>query len=168
MDFDLTDSQNEIVNGIRALCQRFPDEYWRGHDQRHEFPHDFYKAIADAGYLGIAIPEQYGGSGLGMTETALLMGEVAYAGAMNAASSIHLGMFGLMPIVMHGSEEIKRRHLPRVISGELHVAFAVTEPDAGNDITHIKTFARRDGDNYMSTAARFSSPRRRNRTRCFC
>jgi acyl-CoA dehydrogenase len=149
MDFELTDSQNEIVNGIRALCQRFPDEYWRGHDQRHEFPHDFYKAIAAAGYLGIAIPEQYGGSGLGMTETALLMGEVAYAGAMNAASSIHLGMFGLMPLVKHGSEELKRRHLPRAISGELHVSFAVTEPDAGNDITHIKTFAKRDGDNYI-------------------
>ncbi len=149
MDFDLSDSQNEIVGGIRALCQRFPDEYWRGHDQRHEFPHEFYKAIAEAGYLGIAIPEAYGGAGLGMMETALLMSEVAYAGAMNAASSIHLGMFGLMPLVKHGSEELKQRHLPHAISGELHVSFAVTEPDAGNDITHIKTFARREGDNYV-------------------
>jgi acyl-CoA dehydrogenase len=149
MDFDLTDSQQEIVNGIRALCQRFPDEYWRGHDQQHEFPHDFYKAIAEAGYLGIAIPEQYGGSGLGMAETALLMSEVAYAGAMNAASAIHLGMFGLMPLVKHGSPELKERHLPRAISGELHVSFAVTEPDAGNDITHIKTFARRVGDDFI-------------------
>jgi acyl-CoA dehydrogenase len=149
MDFDLTEAQNEIVSGIRALCQRFPDEYWRGHDQRHEFPHEFYKAIADAGYLGIAIPEQYGGAGLGITEAALLMSEVAYHGAMNAASAIHLGMFGLMPLVKHGTEDLKRRHLPRAISGELHVSFAVTEPDAGNDITHIKTFARRDGDNYV-------------------
>ena len=149
MDFDLTDSQQEIVNGIRALCQRFPDEYWRGHDQQHEFPHDFYKAIAEAGYLGIAIPEEYGGSGLGMAETALLMSEVAYAGAMNAASAIHLGMFGLMPLVKHGSAELKQRHLPRAISGELHVSFAVTEPDAGNDITHIKTFARRVGDDFI-------------------
>src|SRR5579863_4705607 len=149
MDFDLTDSQHEIINGVRALCQRFPDEYWRDHDQRHEFPHDFYKAIADAGYLGIAIPEEYGGSGLGITEAALLMGEVAYHGAMNAASAIHLGMFGLMPLVKHGSEELRRRHLRRAISGELHVSFAVTEPDAGNDITHIKTFARREGDNYV-------------------
>jgi acyl-CoA dehydrogenase len=149
MDFELSDSQQEIVSGIRALCQRFPDEYWRGHDQRHEFPHEFYKAIAEAGYLGVAIPEEYGGAGLGMMETALLMTEVAYAGAMNAASSIHLGMFGLMPLVKHGSEELKRRHLPRAISGELHVSFAVTEPDAGNDITHIKTFARREGDNYI-------------------
>jgi acyl-CoA dehydrogenase len=149
MNFELTDAQQEIVRGVRALCERFPDEYWRGQDARHEFPHDFYKAVADAGYLGIAIPEEYGGSGLGITEAALVMKEVAYAGAMNAASSIHLGIFGLTPLVVHGSEELKRRHLPRVISGELHVSFAVTEPDAGNDITHIKTFARREGDSYV-------------------
>jgi acyl-CoA dehydrogenase len=149
MDFDLTDSQNEIVAGVRALCQRFPDEYWRGKDSSGEFPHEFYQAIAAAGYLGIAIPEEYGGSGLGITEAALIMREVAYAGAMNAASSIHLGIFGLTPLIRHGTEEMKRRWLPRVISGELHMSFAVTEPDAGNDITHIKTFARREGDNYI-------------------
>lgn len=149
MDFELSDSQKEIVEGVRALCARFPDEYWRGKDQRKEFPHEFYQAVAEAGFLGIAIPEEYGGSGLGITEGALVMKEVAYAGAMNAASSIHLGIFGLAPLIRHGSEELKRRYLPRVISGELHVAFAVTEPDAGNDITHIKTFARREGDNYV-------------------
>jgi acyl-CoA dehydrogenase len=149
MDFELTDAQREIVDGARALCRRFPDEYWRAHDAKHEFPHEFYQAIAEAGFLGIAIPEQYGGSGLGITEAALVMREVAYAGAMNAASSIHLGIFGLTPLVVHGTEELKRRYLPRVVSGELHIAFAVTEPDAGNDITHIKTFARRDGDNYV-------------------
>jgi acyl-CoA dehydrogenase len=103
MDFELTDSQQEIVRAVRALCERFPDEYWRGHDARHEFPHEFYKAIAEAGYLGIAIPEEYGGSGLGITEAALIMREVAYAGAMNAASSIHLGIYGLTPLVVHGS-----------------------------------------------------------------
>jgi acyl-CoA dehydrogenase len=149
MDFELTDAQQEIVRGVRALCQRFPDEYWRDKDARHEFPQDFYKAVAEAGFLGIAIPEEYGGSGLGITEAALVMREVAYMGAMNAASSIHLGIFGLAPLVVHGSEELKRRHLPRVVSGELHVSFAVTEPDAGNDITHIKTFARREGDNFV-------------------
>src|SRR5256884_7669220 len=126
MDFELARAQEEIVNGTPALSQRFPDEYWRGHDARHEFPHDFYKAVAEAGFLGVAIPEQYGGSGLGITEAALVMREVAYAGAMNAASSIHLGIFGLAPLVAHGSEELKRRHLPRVVSGGLHVAFAVT------------------------------------------
>jgi acyl-CoA dehydrogenase len=149
MDFDLTDSQKEIVAGVRALCAKFPDEYWRAKDSQPEFPHEFYKAVADAGFLGIAIPEEYGGSGLGITEAALVMREVAYAGAMNAASSIHLGIFGLTPLIRHGSEELKRRWLPRVISGELHMSFAVTEPDAGNDITHIKTFARREGDNFI-------------------
>src|SRR5215469_18529161 len=149
MDFDLTDAQHEIVNGVRALCQRFPDEYWRGQDTRHEFPHDFYKAVADAGFLGIAIPDEYGGSGLGISEAALVMRELAYAGAMNAASAVHLGIFGLAPVIRYGSEELKRRVLPHAVSGELHFSFAVTEPDAGNDITHIKTFARREGDNYV-------------------
>jgi acyl-CoA dehydrogenase len=149
MDFDLSDAQNEIVNGVRALCQRFPDEYWRGQDTRHEFPHDFYKAVADAGFLGIAIPEEYDGSGLGISEAALVMRELAYAGAMNAASAVHLGIFGLTPVIRYGTEELKRRILPRAVSGELHFSFAVTEPDAGNDITHIKTFARREGDNYV-------------------
>ena len=149
MDFDLTEAQQEIVQGVRAMCERFTDEYWRAKDAAHEFPHDFYQAVAEAGYLGVAIPEEFGGSGLGITEAALVMREIAYAGAMNAASSIHLSIFGLTPIVRHGSDDMKRRHLPRIVSGELHAAFGVTEPDAGNDITHIKTFARREGDNYV-------------------
>jgi len=139
MDFELSESQNEIIAGVRAMCQRFPDEYWRGKDLRGEFPHEFYKAVAEAGFLGIAIPEEYGGSGLGITEAALVMQQIAYAGAMNAASAVHLGIFGLTPLIRHGSEDLKRRYLPRVISGEMHLSFAVTEPDAGNDITHIKT-----------------------------
>jgi acyl-CoA dehydrogenase len=150
MDFELNQSQQEIVRQVRALCERFPDEYWREHDASHEFPHDFYQAIAKSGYLGVAIPEQYGGSGLGITEAALVMREVAgCGGAMAAASSIHLSIFGVSPLVFHGSEDQKLRYLPKVISGELHVAFAVTEPDAGNDITHIKTAARREGDFYV-------------------
>ena len=150
MDFELNQSQVEIVKQVGALCERFPDEYWREHDEKHEFPSDFFKAVADGGYLGVAIPEQYGGSGLGITEAALVMREVASSGgAMAAASAIHLSVFGVSPLVFHGNEEQKRRYLPQVISGELHVAFAVTEPDAGNDITHIKTFARRDGDYYV-------------------
>src|ERR1700690_2632761 len=97
MDFDLTDAQQEIVQGVRAMCARFDDEYWRAKDAAHEFPHDFYQAVAEAGYLGVAIPEEFGGSGLGITEAALIMREVAYAGAMNAASAIHLSIFGLTP-----------------------------------------------------------------------
>ena len=135
--------------GCGHCANAFPTSTGATKMPRHEFPQDFYKAVAEAGFLGIAIPEEYGGSGLGITEAALVMREVAYVGAMNAASSIHLGIFGLAPMVVHGSEELKRRHLPRVVSGELHVSFAVTEPDAGNDITHIKTFARRDGDNFV-------------------
>jgi acyl-CoA dehydrogenase len=150
MDFELTTAQQEIVRQVRTLCDRFPDEYWRRKDAAREFPHDFYRAVAEAGYLGVAIPEQYGGSGLGITEAALVMGEIAAsAGAMNAASAVHLSIFGVSPLVIHGSEEQRRRYLPSVVSGELHVAFAVTEPDAGNDITHIKTFARREGDYYV-------------------
>jgi acyl-CoA dehydrogenase len=150
MDFDLTPAQEEIIRQVRALCANFPDEYWRERDKKAEFPHEFFNAVAKAGYLGVAIPEQYGGSGLGITEAALVMREVAASGgAMAAASAIHLSIFGVSPLVFHGSEEQKRRYLPKVISGEMHVAFAVTEPDAGNDITHIKTAARREGDDYV-------------------
>jgi acyl-CoA dehydrogenase len=150
MDFELTEAQQEIVQQIRAMGQKFPDEYWRDRDARAEFPHEFYAEVARGGWLGVAIPEQYGGSGLGITEAALVMREVAGSGgAMAAASAIHLSIFGVSPLVFHGSEEQKRRFLPEVVSGKLHVAFAVTEPDAGNDITHIKTAARRDGDDYV-------------------
>ncbi len=150
MDFELTQAQQEIVQQVRALAAGFPDEYWRERDARGEFPHDFYAEVARGGWLGVAIPEQYGGSGLGITEAALVMREVAASGgAMAAASSIHLSIFGVSPLVFHGSEDQKRRFLPEVVNGSLHVAFAVTEPDAGNDITHIKTAARRDGDYYV-------------------
>jgi len=150
MDFELTAAQQEIVRQVRALCEKFDDEYWRERDSKAEFPHDFYTAVADAGYLGVAIPEPYGGSGLGITEAALVMKEVAGSGgAMAAASAIHLSIFGVSPIVFHGTEEQKRRFLPPVVRGEVHAAFAVTEPDAGNDITHIKTAARREGDYYL-------------------
>jgi len=150
MDFELTAAQQEIVRQVRALCAKYPDEYWRDKDARHEFPHDFFASVAHAGWLGVAIPEAYGGSGLGITEAALVMREVASSGgAMAAASAIHLSIFGVSPIVYHGTEEQKRRFLPDVASGAIHAAFAVTEPDAGNDITHTKTFARRDGDCYV-------------------
>jgi acyl-CoA dehydrogenase len=150
VNFELTDAQQEIIRQVRALCANYPDEYWRELDARAEFPHEYFRAIADAGYLGVAMPEAYNGSGLGITEAALVLREVAASGgAMAAASAIHISIFGVAPIVHHGTEEQKRRHLPGVISGETHVAFAVTEPDAGNDITHIKTSARREGDNYV-------------------
>ena len=150
MDFELTAAQQEIVRQVRVLCEKFDDEYWREKDAQAEFPHDFYAAVAQAGYLGVAIPEAYGGSGLGITEAALVMKEIAGSGgAMAAASSVHLSIFGVSPIVFHGTEEQKQRFLPPIVRGEIHAAFAVTEPDAGNDITHIKTAARREGDYYV-------------------
>ncbi len=150
MDFELTAPQKEIVRQVRALCANFPDQYWRERDTRAEFPHKFFYAIAKAGYLGVAIPEAYGGSGLGITEAALVLREVAASGAaMAGASAIHLSIFGVNPLVFHGTEEQKRRYSPKVVSGEVQVAFAVTEPDAGNDITHITTAARREGDHYV-------------------
>ncbi|HUA32965.1 MAG TPA: acyl-CoA dehydrogenase family protein [Candidatus Binataceae bacterium] len=166
MNFELTQAQEEIVRQVRALCQGFPDEYWRERDRKAEFPHDFYAAIAKAGYLGVAIPEEYGGSGLGITEAALVMREVAASGAaMAGASAIHLSIFGVSPLVFHGSEEQKKRYLPKVVSGEMHVAFAVTEPDAGNDITHIKTAARREGDSYVINGRKVFTTKAREASR---
>ncbi|MGA7873880.1 MAG: acyl-CoA dehydrogenase family protein [Candidatus Binatus sp.] len=150
MDFELTPAQEEIIRQVRALCAEYPDEYWRERDARAEFPHDFFAAVAKAGYLGVAIPEEYGRSGLGITEAALVLREVAASGAaMAGASAIHLSIFGVSPLVFHGTDEQKRRYLPKVVSGEIQVAFSITEPDAGNDITHIKTSARREGDCYL-------------------
>jgi acyl-CoA dehydrogenase len=150
MDFQLTEEQEEIKKQVRALCSRFPDEYWRERDESGEFPWEFYKAIADGGWLGITIPKEYGGSGLGITEAALVMQTVAECGGgTQACSSIHLGIFGLEPLIKYGTDAMKEKYLPQILSGELHVSFAVTEPDAGTNTTQITTFATRQGDGYM-------------------
>jgi acyl-CoA dehydrogenase len=150
MDFDLTEDQELIRGAVASLMKQFDDRYWMEKDQAHEFPTEFYGTIADGGWLGITIPQEYGGHGLGITEATLLLEEVARSGGgMNAASSIHLSIFGMHPVVVHGSEELKRRTLPRIASGDLHVCFGVTEPGAGLDTSAITTFARRDGDHYI-------------------
>jgi acyl-CoA dehydrogenase len=150
MDFQFTEEQEEIRKQVRTLCSHFPDEYWRERDESGEFPWDFYKAIADGGWLGITVPREYGGSGLGVTEAALLMQTVAESGGgTQAASSIHLGIFGLEPLIRYGTEAAKAKYLEKVLSGEIHVSFAVTEPDAGTNTTHISTFATRKGDGYV-------------------
>jgi len=155
MDFELTTAQQEIVRQVRALCEKFDDEYWREKDTKAEFPHDFYAAVAKAGYLGVAIPEAYGGSGLGITEAALVMKEVAGSGgAMAAASSIHLSIFGVSPIVFHGTEEQKQRFLPKMAQGEWLGAFALTEPHAGSEAASLKVKAVRDGDHYVLTGTK--------------
>lgn len=149
MNFDLTDEQILIRDSIAKLCEAYPDEYWSQKDKDHEFPWDFYNAMAEAGWLGIAIPEAYGGSGQGITEASLLLEAVAASGAaMNGATPLHLSIFGMHPVVKYGSEDMKQKYLPRVANGDLHVAFGVTEPDAGTDTTSISTMAKLDGDTY--------------------
>jgi acyl-CoA dehydrogenase len=150
MDFELTEDQRTLRMAVRELAARFPDEYWADRDERHEFPREFYDEFARGGWLGIAIPEEYGGGGLGIQEAALLLEEVSASGAgMNGCSAMHLTIFGLNTVVKHGSEELRREILPRAADGSLHVCFGVTEPDAGTDTTRISTFARRDGDDYV-------------------
>lgn len=150
MSFELTDDQQLIRRSVAELAAKFDDHYWMAKDQAHEFPHEFYDAIAKGGWLGMTIPTDYGGHGLGITEATLLAEEVARSGgAMNAASAIHLSIFGMQPVVKHGSDELKARTLPRIVNGDLHVCFGVTEPGAGLDTSRITTFARRDGDSYL-------------------
>jgi acyl-CoA dehydrogenase len=147
------DSEHQAIrSAIRAICARFPDEYWAEADATHTFPWAFYQAMAEGGWLGVAIPAEYGGSGAGITAASVVLEEVAASGAcMNGASAIHLSIFGMQPVILHGSDELKRRYLPRVATGDLHVAFGVTEPDAGLDTTAISTRAVRDGDGYRVT-----------------
>ena len=150
MDFSDTDEHRLIRDSVRKVCADFPDEYWAEKDEAHEFPWDFYRAMAAGGWLGIAIPEAYGGSGRGLTEASIVLEEVAASGAaMNGCSALHLSIFGMHPVVRHGSEAMKQAYLPRVASGDLHVAFGVTEPDAGTDTTSIATAARLDGERYL-------------------
>lgn len=150
MDFETTDEQQLIRDAIGRLCGNFPDDYWSECDREHRFPWDFYNALAADGWVGIAIPEEYGGSGRGITEASIVLEEIAASGAaMNGASSVHLSIFGMHPVVRHGSEEMKQKYLPRVANGDLHVAFGVTEPNAGTDTTSITTAARREGDYYI-------------------
>ncbi len=144
MDFTEDPDHRLIREAVRETCARFPDEYWAELDESHTFPWEFYDAMAKGGWIGIAIPAEYGGGGRGITEASIVLEEVAASGAcMNGASSIHLSIFGMHPVVRHGSGELKQRHLPRVATGDLHVAFGVTEPDAGLDTTAIRTRAVR-------------------------
>jgi acyl-CoA dehydrogenase len=146
MNFELTEDQQLIRSSVAELAAKFDDHYWMQKDLAHEFPTEFYDAIASGGWLGMTIPEEYGGHGLGITEATLLLEEVARSGGgMNAASSIHLSIFGMQPVVVHGSDELKARTLPRIVTGDLHVCFGVTEPGAGLDTSRITTFAKRDG-----------------------
>jgi len=150
MDFSFTESQQEIREAILKICARFGDDYWLAKDRDGGFPDEFHRAIADGGWLGIAMPEAYGGSGLGITEAAIMMQAVAESGAaFSGASALHMNIFGLNPVIVFGTEDQKRRYLPPLIKGEEKACFAVTEPDAGLDTTRLKTRAVRDGNRYL-------------------
>jgi acyl-CoA dehydrogenase len=144
MDFALTDDQQNIREAVLKHCSQFSDEYWLEKDRSGEFPYEFHKSMADAGWLGVAMPESVGGAGLGITEAAVMMQAVAESGGgMTAASSIHLPVFGLEPVMLYGTEEQQQRMIPPIISGEEKMCFAVTEPNTGLDTTSLKTRAEK-------------------------
>lgn len=143
------DEQQAIRNGVAAVCRQFDDEYWGRCEEEVRFPTEFHRAMATEGWLGITMPEEYGGAGLGVTEAAIVMHEVARSGGgMAAASSIHINMFGPHPIVVHAMPEQKAKWIPRLVSGQDQVCFGVTEPNAGLDTTNIKTFATKVDGGY--------------------
>jgi acyl-CoA dehydrogenase len=150
MDFAPTDEQLEIERAVVSICKRFDDDYWRTKDRDGGFPHDFHAAFAEAGWLGIAMPAEYGGAGLGITEAAILMRTISASGAgMSGASAIHMNIFGLHPVVINGTPEQKARWLPPLIAGRSKACFGVTEPNTGLNTLRLKTRARRVGDRYV-------------------
>jgi len=152
MTFALTPEQLEIREAVARLCERFGDDYWLKKDTDGGFPHEFHQAMAEGGWLGVAMPEAYGGAGLGITEAAVVMQAVAQSGAgFSGASAVHMNIFGLHPVVVFGTDEQKERFLPPLIAGKEKACFAVTEPDAGLDTTRLKTRAVREGNGYVIT-----------------
>ncbi len=150
MNFDLSDDQHAIRSAVAAVCADYPDEYWLRKDREGGFPEDFYSAMAAAGWLGIAMPTEYGGAGLGISEAAIMMEAVSGSGAgLSGASAIHMNVFGLHPVVVHGNEEQKRRWLPPIINGQNKACFGVTEPNTGLNTLALKTMAVRKGDKYV-------------------
>jgi len=150
VDFSLSPEQERIREAIGKLCERFPDEYWLKRDREGGFPADFHQAFARDGWLGIAMPEEYGGSGLGITEAAVMMQAIAESGAgFSGASAVHMNIFGLNPVVIYGSEEQKKRMLPPLIAGKERACFAVTEPNTGLNTKKLKTKAEKRGDKYI-------------------
>ena len=150
MDFALTESQELIRKEVGALARTFSPDYWLDKDNRAEYPHEFVKAFADNGWLGVMIPEQYGGAGLGVTEAGLMLHEICASGAgTSGASPIHFFVFPPTPIIKYGTAAMKQKYLPRIATGEIVMAFGVTEPNAGTDTSRIQTRAVKRGDRYI-------------------
>jgi len=152
VDFSLTDDQQSLRDEVTRQCARFPDDYWLERDRDGVFPHEFHRAMAGSGWLGVAMPESVGGAGRGITEAAIMMRAVAESGGgMAAASSIHGPVFSMQPVILFGTPEQQQRMIPPVLSGADRMCFAVTEPDAGLDTTRLRTRAeRRDGGYLVS------------------
>jgi len=152
MHFDLTPEQEQIRDAIERVCSPFDAEYWLRKDRDGGFPHDFHKALADAGWLGIAMPGEYGGAGLGISEAALMMHTISASGAgLSGASAVHMNIFGLHPVVVFGTPEQKQRWLPPLIQGVDRACFGVTEPNSGLNTLKLRTQAVRQGDEYVAT-----------------
>ena len=150
MDFSESEDHRAIRDGVGAVVRRFDDEYWLARDDDGEFPREFHRAMAEAGWLGITMPPEFGGAGLGVTEAVIMLHEVAsHGGGMAAASSVHINLFGPHPIVVYGTPEQKARWIPRLVQGLDQCAFGFTEPDAGLNTTAITTFARRVDGGYL-------------------
>lgn len=149
MDFSWTTEQQQIRESVLKLCARFDDQYWLARDADGQFPEEFCRALADAGWVGIAVPEAYGGSGLGTTEAAIVVQAISESGAANSGvSAIAIGLFGLKPLLAYGTEEQKRNWLPRIVQRQDIACFGVTEPNTGHDTTRLKTRAERRGEHY--------------------
>lgn len=148
---ELTERQRLVRESIRELCRAFDDEYWREKDKRGEYPHEFVAALADDGWLGVLIPETYGGKGYGTEEAVAMMYEIAASGAgFGGAQTVHAAIYNSTPLVEQGSEKLKEDLLPRVASGEAWIqCFSLTEPDAGSDSTAMTTRAVREGNEYV-------------------
>ena len=150
MNFDFSEDQEQIRQAIQRLCAPFDEDYWLRKDREGGFPDDFHRVLAEDGWLGIAMPELYGGAGLGITEAALMMQTIAATGAgLSGASAVHMNIFGLHPVVVFGSDEQKKRWLPPLIAGRDKACFAVTEPDTGLNTLKLKTRAVRQDDHYV-------------------
>ena len=150
MDFSISEDHRAIRDGVSAVVKSFDDAYWLARDDDGEFPKAFHRAMADAGWLGITMPQEYGGAGLGVTEAAIMLHEVAsHGGGMAAASTVHINLFGPHPIVVVGTDEQKQRWLPRLVEGKDQCCFGFTEPDAGLNTTAITTFAQKVPGGYV-------------------
>ncbi len=155
INFASSELQQSVRDAIEKICARFGDDYWLERDRNGKFPDEFHRALAADGWLGVCIPEAFGGSGLGITEAAVMMHTIAASGAgFSGASAVHMNIFGLNPVVVYGTDEQKRRMLPPIVAGTEKACFAVTEPNAGLETTKLQTRAERRGDRYVINGAK--------------